>query len=231
MSSLCTHFRQSSPSGRRLLSLVDHGILPSIAKHVLDSFAMWTLPGNARVDQDHVCATDWDKDGKVKLLGWTGLLGTLRSTNGLGGHGAGHLCSWHHSRGSCSPLVPIPAVTACDLHNHHTVKVIELVGSTFWGFLLACFTANGAGVHCGLLFLRVYLHSNVKDSTLCIHQAPLLDTVRPVSASPCRARAGHLGFEQLHKQCLDRLGHFGTLSALQMCGTHVLRRLEQSQCR
>jgi hypothetical protein len=56
-------------------------ILPSDAKHVFNAFAMWMMPGNARVNQDSVCAI---KDGELEFGWWKNLLGALRSTNGLG---------------------------------------------------------------------------------------------------------------------------------------------------
>jgi hypothetical protein len=33
---------------------------------------MWSLPRNARVYQEQVCAIDWNQDGKVKLGGRAG---------------------------------------------------------------------------------------------------------------------------------------------------------------
>jgi hypothetical protein len=99
MPPLCAHFHPSARQGCRLLSRIHHGILPSGSKHVHDTFAVWTLSRNARVDQEGVCSIDWDQGGRIELCGWASLLGTMRTANGLGGHGKGSLCGRCRSRG------------------------------------------------------------------------------------------------------------------------------------
>jgi hypothetical protein len=92
----CRHSTQSASPWIGLLSLVDHGILPSGSKHVHHAFAMWPVPRNSRVYQEGVCAIDWNQDGELELGGRASLLGTMRTANGLGGHGTRHFCGWHH---------------------------------------------------------------------------------------------------------------------------------------
>jgi hypothetical protein len=120
---LCAHSSQPAWQGSSLFSLVHHGVLSSFAKHVHHTFAMWTVPRNARVDQDRVCATDWDQDGWLGLVWWTGLLGSLCSRNGLGGHGTWCLCRWRHTGGKCTALKYksiLASIVRTPLHNDRT---------------------------------------------------------------------------------------------------------------
>jgi hypothetical protein len=59
-------------------------ILPSDAKHVFDAFAMWMMPGNARINQDTVWSIARHQDAELELVWWKNLLGALRVANGLG---------------------------------------------------------------------------------------------------------------------------------------------------
>jgi hypothetical protein len=75
------------------------------------------------------------------------------------------------------------------------------------------------------LFDSLWKGANRKDSLFRIHQAHLLRATSPIRSPTSRARLGRLGANQLRKLGLDRFGHFGTQSTLQVRGAHVLRRL------
>jgi hypothetical protein len=116
---------------------------------------------------------------------------------------------------SASKLKLTTKCRSCTLYTHKHATILDVKLQQICVVPEMCF------VYCGCAKLDTessilnWLNSirngtDRKDALFRVHQAHLLSTASPIGPSTRRAGAGRLGPNQLRKQSLVRLWHFGT---------------------